>query len=87
VVDVQENVASDLLKGHQFDDVRKHLGVGKTVINVCLSSSVIRSGLNGNNARSGSTLLMHQEKDTKLSQCFPGRNVSLKLLGDIEERF
>ena len=85
-MDVEENIALDLLKGNQFDDIWEDLSVGEAVVDVSLCTSVVWSWLDTDDTRSGSTFLVDQEQDAKLSQCFPWRNVSLKAFWDVKER-
>ena len=85
-MDVEKNIASDLLKRNQLDDIREDFSVGEAVVDVGLCTSVVWSWLDTNNARSDGTLLVDQEEDAKLSQGFPWRHVSLKTFRDVKER-
>jgi len=66
-MDVEKYIALDLLKGDQFDDIGEYLSVGETVVDVSLCTSDIWPWLDTDDARSGSTFLVDQEQDTKLS--------------------
>lgn len=70
MVDVEENVTSDLLKGNH-DDIGEYFSVGKTMIDVSFGTSIVGSRLDGDESGSNGALLVDQKKYTKLGQSFP----------------
>ena len=79
---IENGVALALCDRYPFDSICKDIGNGETMINVGLSSCIVRPRLNVDNYRSGLTLMKDSENDTELSQGFPGCNVSLELFGN-----
>ena len=79
---IENGVALDLCDQYQFVNICKDISGGETMINVGLSSCVVRSRLNVENSRLSLTRLKNNENDTELSQGFPGSNVTLELFGN-----
>ena len=86
VMDIEKNVALDLLDGYQFDNVGEDFRVGEPVVDIGLGSSVVWSELDADNPWSGRTLLVNEEEDAKLGKCLPGRNIALEAFWCVEER-
>ena len=86
VMDVEKNVALDLLDGDQFDNVGEDFRIGETMVNVSFRSSVVWSGLDADDSWSGRTLLVDEEEDAKLGECLPRRNIALEAFWCVEER-
>ena len=74
---IENGVALDLCDRCQFDNFCKDISGGETMINVGLSSCIVRSRLHVDYSRSSLTLLKNSENDTELSQGFPRSYISL----------